>query len=377
MESPRIPSGFSSSPSLSQTIGVTRSRTLLFLSYRESSPNYRHRNDGGEEERLIGSADDDLELDELEQGLPPVWVDVADQAEALIESARGKITYLDKLYAKHVLPGFTDRSAEEREIDTLTREITSEFRRAHSMLQKIGDLARSHSRPTSSSQPNKPDQMAVNLQTGLANKLQELSSGFRKKQGVYLRQLKGHETRTSDLLTSTSSIPLQSSAKELEDDVELSRTSLAQSSLLTDDVDMRLINERDREITLISKSIAELADIFKDLSNMVIDQGSLLDRIDYNVEQLATNVESAVQELKQATKHQKKSGKRSLIFLLCLLIFGAILVLIYKPRGDSIHPGQPSMPDRQRPPPVDEDTPAEDVLDNVSRFLRIRGLGTV
>lgn len=31
---------------------------------------------------------------------------------------------LDKLHAKHVLPGFTDRTAEEREIERQTQDIT-------------------------------------------------------------------------------------------------------------------------------------------------------------------------------------------------------------------------------------------------------------
>lgn len=34
------------------------------------------------------------------------------------------VTTLDKLHAKHVLPGFTDRSAEEREIEMMTTDIT-------------------------------------------------------------------------------------------------------------------------------------------------------------------------------------------------------------------------------------------------------------
>lgn len=34
------------------------------------------------------------------------------------------VTALDKLHAKHVLPGFTDRSAEEREIEAATTDIT-------------------------------------------------------------------------------------------------------------------------------------------------------------------------------------------------------------------------------------------------------------
>jgi hypothetical protein len=34
------------------------------------------------------------------------------------------VVQLDKLTAKHVLPGFTDRSFEERQIEELTTEIT-------------------------------------------------------------------------------------------------------------------------------------------------------------------------------------------------------------------------------------------------------------
>ena len=39
-------------------------------------------------------------------------------------SARS-VNALDKLHAKHALPGFTDRTAEEREIEAATAEITS------------------------------------------------------------------------------------------------------------------------------------------------------------------------------------------------------------------------------------------------------------
>ena len=62
------------------------------------------------------------------------------------------------------------------------------------------------------------------------------------------------------------------------------------------------ITQRSSEISSIAQSITDLADLFKDLNSLVIDQGSLLDRIDYNVEQMSREVKGAVTELQQATR---------------------------------------------------------------------------
>ncbi|KAJ1304490.1 hypothetical protein OPQ81_005636 [Rhizoctonia solani] len=127
---------------------TTRSRTNLFISYRDSqarasrySRSRRHYvevdddPDAGEAQRLI--IDDRPEDAALHIDIAPSWLDISDQVEMAITDTRNKILALDKLHAKHVLPGFKDRSAEEREIEQRTNEITREFRRCHSLIQRI------------------------------------------------------------------------------------------------------------------------------------------------------------------------------------------------------------------------------------------------
>jgi syntaxin 16 len=41
--------------------------------------------------------------------------------------------------------------------------------------------------------------------------------------------------------------------------------------------------ERNRQIADLVKSINQLSSIYKHLNELVIDQGSLIDRIDYNI----------------------------------------------------------------------------------------------
>lgn len=63
------------------------------------------------------------------------------------------------------------------------------------------------------------------------------------------------------------------------------------------------LETRTRELNGIAKSITQLAEVFKDLQAMVIDQGTILDSVEYNIEQTVIHVQEAVKELKIATQY--------------------------------------------------------------------------
>lgn len=93
-----------------------------------------------------------------------------------------------------------------------------------------------------------------------------------------------------------------------------------------------VISQRERQIEEIAQGIIELSDLFRELQTMVIDQGTMLDRIDYNVERMASDVKEAEKEIKTAEGYQKKTTKRKIIFLLLLIIAAMIILLVIKPK---------------------------------------------
>lgn len=159
---------------------------------------------------------------------------------------------------------------------------------------------------------------------------------------------------------------------ESETDKSYSQSTLQQTSQKRLSSNDAAIMQREREITDIAKGIIELADIFKELQTMVIDQGTMLDRIDYNVERMAVDVKAADKELtvvcpnhfhapilynkeslltanEQATGYQRKTTKRKILLLLLLLVVGMFIVLLVKPKRHTSTPPAAPLPPKPTP----------------------------
>jgi syntaxin 16 len=286
--------------------------------------------------------------------LPPRWLDIQDEITTHLSTIAGLMKRLDTLHSKHVLPGFDDESVkakEEREIESLTNEVTRGFSACQRAIKRIDSMLRSQ-------QSSRAEEtMAKNLQISLAARVGETSTLFRKKQSAYLKKLRslgGMSTPTLDGGRSGTPILAQNpytdpALAEQAADLSSAQTTLQQTTQIrrrTGVLDSA-IEQREREIEKIAQGVIDLSSIFQELNSMVIDQGSLLDRIDYNVERTAEHVQAAEKELTVATKYQKRGTKRLIILLLILLVAGMLILLIVKPKkrsGGGANPGAPAAP---------------------------------
>ncbi|KAG0052341.1 hypothetical protein BGZ83_002734 [Gryganskiella cystojenkinii] len=282
--------------------------------------------------------------------LPPRWVDIVDEVDEELDKIKTNVQKLDAMHKKHLLPGFDDRIQEEKDIERLTDEITQQFHNCQRRIKRIHAESRQ-------SDSNQEQIMSRNVQMSLAQKVQETSGIFRQKQNAYMQRMRGVELRNKDIFSSGVQ-PMHSS---ISDDPEENGFTSAQLAFA--EQSNTSITQREQEINHISRSIFQLADIFKDLQSMVIDQGTLLDRIDFNVEQAAVHLQDAVYELDEGEKYQKKARNRKIILLLILVIVGLFIILIFKPKHHSAPPAPivPVTPVTVPPPPPLANQPIVDV----------------
>ncbi|KAJ4294153.1 t-SNARE affecting a late Golgi compartment protein 2 [Kalmusia sp. IMI 367209] len=345
-----------------------RDRTNLFISYRQSYSHHPPKktryggpvaNGFGDEERqgLIAGFEDDgdavIEMDLL----PPRWLDIQDEVTEHLADIAKETRKLDHLHQKHVLPGFDDeevKKREEREIEQLTQGITRSFQKCQQAIKRIDNMVRESKQQGNIS--NGEEMMAKNLKISLASRVGEVSALFRKKQAAYLKKLRDIGGFGSPFRSAT---PVQNpyndpALQESDADRSFSQSTLLQTKQqrLRHDPNEALIAQREREIEDIAQGIIELANIFQELQTMVIDQGSMLDRIDYNVERMNTDVKEAHKELTVASGYQRRSVKRKVMLLLAILIAGVFILLSLKlsRKGNSGPAPAPQVPDT--PPEV-------------------------
>lgn len=98
--------------------------------------------------------------------------------------------------------------------------------------------------------------------------------------------------------------------------------------LLMQEENTRMVAEREEEVNKIVRSIMDLNEIFKDLGQMVHEQGTVLDRIDYNIEQTQVQVHEGLKQLQKADRYQRKNRKMHCILILAVVVIILVVLLI-------------------------------------------------
>ncbi|KAL2325572.1 hypothetical protein Fmac_024630 [Flemingia macrophylla] len=248
-------------------------------------------------------------------GLPPAWVDLSEEISANVQRARTKMAELAKAHAKALMPSFGDGKEDQHAIETLTHEITDLIKRSEKRLRRL-----------SATGPSEDSNVRKNVQHSLATDLQNLSVELRKKQSTYLKRLRQQKEGQDGV---DLEINLNGSKTRYQD-VDLDNMVFNGHQMAKLKKTEAFTVEREKEIQQVVESVNELAQIMKDLSVLVIDQGTIVDRIDYNIQNVATTVEDGLKQLQKAERTQKKGGMVMCATVLLIMCFVMLVLLIIK-----------------------------------------------
>ncbi|KAL7205350.1 hypothetical protein ACSBR2_018321 [Camellia fascicularis] len=300
LKSVRVPSGFS--PSTSGGPVIELSTTSLLNSNRSYAP--LSTEDPGSSGQGA-----------LTVGLPPAWVDVSEEISANVQRVRVKIAELAKAHTKALMPSFGDGKEDQRRIESLTQEITVLLKKSEKRLQIL-----------SAGGPSEDSNIRKNVQRSLATDLQSLSMELRKKQSTYLKRLQ-QQKEGPDGVDIEMNLNGNNSRREDDDLDDMGFNEHQMAKLRKSEA---FTAEREREINQVVESVHELAQIMKDLSVLVIDQGTIVDRIDYNIQNVAASVEDGFKQLQKAEKTQKEGGMVMCVSVLIIMCFIMLVLLILK-----------------------------------------------
>jgi syntaxin 16 len=247
----------------------------------------------------------------------PSWVNDVDGVHHELAEIQRLMDILQSMHSSRVGSVFgKDLQDMEGKIERLTRDITDRFRQAERMLQKVGSATKRAGGQEAA--------IGSNVQRNLAKQLQELSVSFRQSQRKYLAEVQAQKNG-STFDDSKFGIDLH----QEQGDGNFFTTQQVQ---VVDNL-QEAIQSRDQEISKIAQSIEELGTIFKELAVLVIDQGTILDRIDYNMEAVVEHTKTGIQQLEKAETAQKSARPMKCIMSLTVLICFLLMILIFKHRA--------------------------------------------
>lgn len=243
----------------------------------------------------------------------PLWLDRFETIRTCLYRAYITLTALEQAQTDSLKPTFNEEleQTNQQRVESLTREATGLIKQIKVDMKWIinCDVA---------SFGTQEKTAHLNAQRYLASRLKLVSERFHQLQDKYGAQLKA---QFNDELPKEFDDPT--------DDVKLIELKMQEAKMTSKDQAQQNIC-RQIKILEIAKSVQELAQMFQDLDSIIVQQGTVLDRIDYNIEHALLDVSKGTEHLAQAEKLKPSTRSLKCIAVLIVLIVVMAIMLILK-----------------------------------------------
>ncbi|GKT14448.1 Syntaxin-16 like protein [Aduncisulcus paluster] len=242
-------------------------------------------------------------------GVAPEWLTSLNEVKTHIDQINKSLKELELLHECHSLIDIDSDSDTEKnaKIDAVTGDITRRFRASQKIITGLG---RSFSGEAES---RESILMRKNVQRGLAAQVQDCNTKFRELQARYIRRLKEQEARIGGYY----------GADEDEGEGHDEHSGVLDSLLYKS---RKRLEEREESIKSIVHTLVELSDMMTSIATMIADQGTMLDRIDCNMEEALDEVGKGVENLTEAERLSRKIQKMNTTILILIVVATGLLI---------------------------------------------------
>uniref|UniRef100_A0A4W5PW67 Syntaxin 3a n=1 Tax=Hucho hucho TaxID=62062 RepID=A0A4W5PW67_9TELE len=155
----------------------------------------------------------------------------------------------------------------------------------------------------------------------LAKKFVEVMTKYNEAQTDFRDKSKGRIARQLEITGKTTT------DEELEEMLEGGNAAVFTAGIMESGISKQALNEieaRHKDIVRLESSIKELHDMFVDIAMLVENQGSMIDKIESNMDQSVGFVERAVADTKKAAKFQQEARRKQMMIMCCCVILCVI-----------------------------------------------------
>ena len=217
---------------------------------------------------------------------------------------------------QRLIPKFDDQ--ENKKLNKSIKELSAEMYQQLKDCQKILKEIISDKTDEEDNINISNKQIKQNMKQNIITKINDFTKKFKLNQELY-------NNKFQDLVIDEEMANKSFSIRK--DDIQDNKGTNDFLSTQENNIQLR---QRDEDLTNLLKSVNELASIFKDMQTLVMEQGTILDRIDYNIDIASNNINKGKKNIKKAEKHLKNNCFRNVIIILIVIIFIEALLLIFK-----------------------------------------------
>jgi len=226
---------------------------------------------------------------------------------------------LQEKQQQRLIPKFDDQENKKlnKSIKEISTEMTQELKQCQNILKEVINDKEDINVINNLSQLNANHaQIKQNMKQNIITKLNEFTKKFKLNQELYNNKFQDFVI-DEEMANKSFSIKKNDEVKNSND-------------FLSTQENNDQLRRRDEDLTNLLKSVNELAQIFKDMQTLVMEQGTILDRIDYNIDIASSNVTKGKKNITKADKHMKNNCFRNVIIVLIVIIFIEALLLVLK-----------------------------------------------